>query len=70
MRSQGANTCVFDPRRSHKRTVLLCTWFSVRNALQNVTGFAMIVKRREYMYEYFELDVGNTSFEWDEERLL
>ena len=39
-----------------------------QNILQFVLRSGMILKRSDRMYEYFEFDVENALFEWDEEK--
>lgn len=41
---------------------------ALQNILQFVLRSGMILKRSDRMYEYFEFDVENALFEWDEEK--
>ena len=40
----------------------------LQTALQIAAKHDMILPRGDKMYEYFEFDVENASFEWDEEK--
>ena len=49
-----------------KNHVSLLYHLTLQNALQNAFFCDMFLSRSERLYEFFEFDVENASFEWDE----